>query len=363
MNRLYDQVCPPVSSGLVYHYGAPMTARALAEGSPLRASLSFVMNDRSEIETGRQVVQQYAEYRMGAERYGSPSGALEFEEGEVKRDLMRLADAWLPELRGLSDFGTPSDEPLSEGLLLLMVSTIAGSWMENNALYIACASTVRDKLSQWRAYGSCVMGLDASRTFELITTRSSADDDDAAAVEPRPPFTTPPAGESYLPGDLDASPSQDIRLTWRPVLYTDTDAVSIALGSLTSVIGEVFAASCRGEVSADDALTWSMQWYITTVGLIKDATFIEESEVRLVVAGAEERGAMVHVRQGPYGLAPYIEVLPTEVTDYPEYEPPLLRTVSLGPGVSETDERVLTYLLRGKRVSVERVAAPAIVDR
>lgn len=363
MNRLYDQVCPPVGSGLVYHYGAPMTAHAIALGSPLRAALSFVMNDRSEVETGRQVVQEYAEYRLHAEAYGSLGDDLELRESDTKRDLMRLADAWLPELRGLKDFGTPSDAPLSRATLLLLVSTIAGSWMENNALYIACASTVEDRLSQWRAYGSCVMGLDASRVFELITASPGSDDDDASSVEARAPFTTPPAGEHYLASDLDVTPSQDIRLTWRPVLYTDTDEVRASLASLTDVVGEIFAAACRGEVSADDALTWTLQWYITTVGLIKDATFIEESEVRLVVAGAEEQDALVHVRQGPYGLAPYVEVRPISVTGDLDIDPPLLRAVSLGPGVSETDERTLTYLLRGKRIGVRRIAAPAIVDR
>ncbi|MDT0164940.1 hypothetical protein Q9R32_05165 [Actinotalea sp. AC32] len=363
MNRLYDQVCPPIASGLVYHYGAPMTAHAIAFGSPLRAALSFVMNDRSEVETGRQVVQEYTEYRMRAEQYGSLGDDLELPEGEVKRDLMRLADAWLPDLRGLEDFGTPSDAPLSRAVLLLLVSAIAGSWLEDNALYIACASTVEDRLSQWRAYGSCVMGLDASRVFGPVSASPGKSDEDAAAVESRVPFTTPAAGERYMASDLEVTPSQEIRLTWRRVLYTNTDEVHASLASLTSAVGDVFAAACRGEVSSDDALAWAMQWYITTVGLIKDATFIEESEVRLVVAGAEERDALVHVRQGPYGLAPYIDLRPISVSDEPDLDPPLLRTVSLGPGVSETDERTLTYLLRGKRVSVNRIAAPAIVDR
>lgn len=362
MNRLYDQVCPPVAGGLVYHYGAPMTAHAIALGSPLRAALSFVMNDRSEVETGRRLVQEYTEYRLCSEQYGSLGDDLELVDGVVKRDLMRLADAWLPELRELEDFGTPSNLPLSRAVLLLLVGTIAGSWMESNALYIACASTVEDRLSQWRAYGSCVMGLDASREFELVT---AAPDSTAAAaiVKPRAALTTPADGEPYLPSELKIAPSHEIRLTWRPVLYTDTDEVRASLAGLADVVGDTFAAACRGEVSVEDALTWTLQWYITTVGLIKDRTFIEESEARLVVAGAEERDALVYLRQGPYGLAPYVQVQPISVTGDVDVDPPLLRTVSLGPGVSSADERTLTYLLRDKRVSVRRVAAPAIVDR
>jgi len=363
MNRVYDDVCPPIASGLVFHYGAPATAHALALGSPLRASLSFVMNDRSEVETGRDIVRQYTEYLMLAEGYGADGYALDLEDGEVKRDLMRLADAWLYELRGLKDFATPSDAPLSRAQLLLLVSTIAGSWMENNALYISCASTVDDRLSQWRAYGSCVMGFDASLALEPILASAASDSADASAVEPRPPFLTPPAGEPYLASDLVTSPSQEIRLIWRPVLYTDTDAVHAALARLANAVSDVFAAACRGEVKADDALAWTLQWYITTVGLIKDATFSEESEVRLVVAGAEERGALVHVRQGAYGLAPYIDVQPISTIADADLASPLLRSVSLGPGVTETDERVLKYLLRSKRIDVQRIAAPAILDR
>lgn len=360
-NAIFDGVCARAEGPVVYHYAVPATAHTVAYGSPLRAALTSVMNDRAEIETGQRVIAEYTRSRMAEEQREQDLFAHELPEGEVRDSLMRLADVWLYETRGLKDFREPTGQPLTQAQALLLIMTLGDSWLERNAMYVACASSVADRLSQWRAYGSCVMVLDAAIEFEPVFTEGVRDGDDAEATSVEG-HHAPPPGESFMASDAMYEPSTDVALAWRQVLYTGTPEIEKALHGLDVAIFQIFEAACQGEVAEAEAVTWAVQWYVTAVGLIKDQSFIEEAEVRLVVAGADEGRVVVKVRQGPYGLAPYVELRPLGGS-IDGLAPLFFKGVRLGPGVSSNDEQVLRYLLCKRSVHVDRIGAPAILDR
>ncbi|WP_275001718.1 hypothetical protein [Promicromonospora iranensis] len=371
-NSLFDAICPRALGPFVYHYAVPATAHAVAYGSPLRAALTSVMNDRAEIETGQRLISEYANARLAEEQdaVGVPLRLLP--ESAARTNFMRLTDLWLYELRGLDDVRQPTGVPLTPAQALLLIVTLGDHWLRGEAMYVACASTVPDRLSQWRAYGSCVMCLDVKVAFEPICIEGdiASTDEDIAGEDGRESPTRDAVVEGYHAPEPETSiaseqtnrPSSDIDLVWRNVLYTGTPELDEALHRLEASVFEVFAAACRGEVSESEAESWAIQWYLTMVGLVKDRTFIEESEARLVVAGSDERQAVVHVREGPYGLAPYIELRPLG-GGLDGMAPLFFCKTRLGPGVTENDEQVLRYLLEKRAVRVERIAAPAIVER
>lgn len=164
-----------------------------------------------------------------------------------------------------------------------------------NQFFTACASTVDDDLSQWRAYGgsggySIGLAIDPVAVWGI--------------VNPKVPG-----------GQPEMTPAWSSRFNglgqWKPVQYGHAEQ--------RQIIGRYLDSACQSAEEAmapetaperhDELLRISAGFLVIAATLCKNPGFEAEREWRVVVAdpGVD---ACIQFRPGPFGITPYVAVTP-----------------------------------------------------
>lgn len=162
--------------------------------------------------------------------------------------------------------------------------------------FAACASTVDDDLSQWRAYGG-------SGGYSIGPDIDSLDV--WGIVNPKVPDAPP-----------EMTPTWSSRFSglgqWRPVHYDHAEQI----GSMTRYLDS--ASQSAKEAMAEETsqerheelLRIHAGYLVISATLCKNPAFVAEREWRIVVAdpGVDD---CIRFRPGPFGITPYVALTPT----------------------------------------------------
>lgn len=214
-------------------------------------------------------------------------------------------------------------------------------------LFVACASTVGDSLSQFRAYGSYAVGLNAG--VPLRPVRDRIDEDHFG-------FSSP----------SDLSADMSTRNGWRPVLY-DTDRQLALVDRFLSYLDDRCNTWPRngqlddptdGEAFARDI---AASQFVAVAAHLKHPAFADEHEVRLFVQMSLANPA-VKIRDGRLGLTPYFAVEPDPGPGNEPQFATMLTGARIGPGLADPEaarEGLDMALSKfGLRFSVETLQIP-----
>lgn len=234
-----DLFHPPYpSEDLVWHYTNSSGLLGLLRSHTLWASSTEHMNDERELVYGRERVRADLETAL-ADHNGDSGSAQELSPETLLR-VRRFLDA-----------------------------------MEHAGLvFLACASTDGDSVSQWRAYGGeagYAIGLE-SRTPLALLARS------------------PPLNETSR---------RRPALCWRRITY-DSGQQHMMLDELV----KVFTIAFRKEHGLEDVVAFP---YWNVASLVKHEQFADEREVRMVVQVPEGVDAL-DFRASRFGLTPFVRL-------------------------------------------------------
>jgi len=233
--------------------------------------------------------------------------------GEIEYGAARIHERWAARR---SDFQNPGviEELLAEGAL-----------SRRQDLFVACASTDGDSLSQFRAYGSYAVGLRADIPLRARRDRSGEEDYG---------FSSPSDVEADLAADNG----------WRPVLYDRGEQDALIDAFLEHVASEVDSdvASWRTNVREDGEATDGAAFergviasqFITVAAHLKHEAFRDEKEVRLFAQLSLSNPA-VKVRAGRLGLTPFFVAEPNPGPDAQSELNSVLAAVRIGPGLPD----------------------------
>jgi hypothetical protein len=265
---IYELVLPPlVQSQLVWHYTDGAGLLGILQDGALRATSVLMLNDSVEFRHGADLI---------AQRW--PEVANGYAHGVHIGHLLHTAAAVLP--------------------------------MQD--LFVVCASTEGNSLSQFRAYGSYAIGLNPAMQLR-------------ARLPEGGPTDYPERGNDEIYADLAFEDG------WRPVRYLAVekqDHIDRLFAALERLCTEW--PSHPDTVGRANAL--AQVWYNQTVAYLKHEAFVDEREVRLTGnLNRDSRG--VKLRAARLGIAPYVEV---EVMPHPGMRRPRaapVREVRIGPGL------------------------------
>lgn len=148
-------------------------------------------------------------------------------------------------------------------------------------IFVVCASTENDSLSNWRAYsrlGGYSVGISRSKTLGVLTSGN-----------PLPLFDT-----------------VNNSIGWQDVNYDQDEQIS-ACGRLLRTMLQAIKKQPYDDAENDlDAYIYES--YATTIARMKHPTFADEREMRLFVSGHDfpPASGAVHHRAGRYGITPYL---------------------------------------------------------
>ena len=264
---------PPAGSEpeLVYHYAGVSGLKGIIEGRCLWASDVWYMNDAREALYGFDALER-------AIQAFAPATSIE-------SDVRQAALDRLAELENKEDFLHS---------------------------YIACLSTKRDDLSQWRAYGrprGFSIGFDRQTLQRLF-----------------PPFL-----------DFD-------RASYRVVTYKEDVQNGMLADTLRLMIGRVPTVAPAADAAG-------IAWLFILESLLlapsfKDKAFKDEDEIRLQVLHNPEAGpwSELKFRDGLTGLTPYVEL---SLRD-PDGKMSCLREIVVGPQANHAQAIRAAKLLVGR---------------
>ncbi|WP_146243629.1 DUF2971 domain-containing protein [Curtobacterium sp. MCBD17_008] len=272
------QVLPPkLRSGTIWQYTSTAGLLGILETGGLWVSSARTLNDSGEIEYGAARMHE----RWAARRS-------DFPDAEVIEEL------------------------LAEGAL-----------SRRQDLFVACASTEGDSLSQFRAYGSYAVGLRADIPLRVRRDRSGEE----------------AFGFSW-PSDVEADLTADNG--WRPVLYDRDEQDALIDAFLEHVARKVASnvASGRTTVTEDDEAADDTAFerevfasqFIAVAAHLKHEAFRDEKEVRLFAQLSLSNPA-VKVRAGRLGLTPFFVAEPNPGPDAESELDSVLTEVRIGPGL------------------------------
>jgi hypothetical protein len=261
-----DQVLPPrAGSDLVWHYTSAAGALGILQSGVLWLSAISVLNDAEEMQYGMRLIRERWESHQAYQRHGS---RLE--------PLLHWA----------------ADEPTDD-------------------LFVACASTSQRSLSQYRAYGSYSLGINAG-----VALKVKYDDQH---VE----FTTPSETEASI----------TLRNGWRPVQYEAGQQLEI-IDQLFDVLASSSEAAPETSFNdEDDAAMFNavVIAQITSVAaFLKHPDFAEENEVRLLGA-LDITNPAVNTRVSDLGMTAFVRAEPATVNEGGTF----LQSLTIGPGTPD----------------------------
>lgn len=173
--------------------------------------------------------------------------------------------------------GLQLTEPVRESLNVLLEEH--KERLITTGMYVLCASTARDSLSNWRAYadlGGYAVGLSRPQLLGVLTPQSEVPIYDAV----------------------------NRRLGWWKVFY-DRDSQIAACGwLLRAILLMKVGHQVQDHLRAD----FVREIFTTTIACMKHPTFSDEREVRLFVSGHDfpPSSRALQYRKGKYGVTPYL---------------------------------------------------------
>jgi hypothetical protein len=269
------EVLPPkVRNEQVWHYTSSAAVLGLLSTGGLWVSSARSLNDSGEIDYGSEIIMRRWESQR--ERFTS-------------KDLM--------------------DEFLE-----------AGYESRQQDLFVACASTEGDSLSQFRAYGSYAVGLNAGVPLRPVRDRTN---DDTFG------FSSP----------SDLSADMATRNGWRPVLYDlpgQLELVDHFFQYLDETINQ--APVSPHEEDPTEGLTFAREaaasQFLAVAAHLKHQAFADEHEVRLFAQMSLFNPA-VKIRDGRLGLTPYFAAEPDPGPGSEPQFRSMLTRVKIGPGLTD----------------------------
>ncbi|MFT2752665.1 hypothetical protein [Clavibacter sp. Sh2088] len=277
----------------LYHYTSAMGALGILSSNSLRATSVAMLNDTGEFSHGAAFI---------ASRWE-----------QVKDD---------PAFNGWQD-------AMSEFLLYIAQTTVSvGNY------YVCCASTEKNSLSQFQLYGSYVLHLDAA------------------------PFLRPRrvAEESQIKhtnrSEVSDLAAREQLFHWRRVRYSQRDQTHLADITIHRIYNvlEMFKGSADAEVDfaslQPTPLSMARDAYAEGACFMKHESFKDENEARYVVE-LEITDPAVHIRDGRYGLTPYVELVADCDANDANHKPTAMLTgAGLGPGNQVNDRRAARFGLK-----------------
>lgn len=193
-------------------------------------------------------------------------------------------------------------------------------WLEQpvneNAMFIVCASSAPDELTLWRNYGkgslSYAVGLDASMPLGLLVEENGDE-----------------SGQNIR--KMDA-------IRWSKVNYID-DPERLPVDVITEI------ESIKKSEDQGDQIVASSNLVQKVLALYKHSAFRDEREYRAAFQLDNLDGW--NFRSGSFGLTPYIELTPTSEWGAITTKPGLLpiREIRISPGASSRDLEAVRGLL------------------
>lgn len=280
---------PPVSkTETIWHYTTTAGLIGIVASDRIWATAVSVLNDVTELRYGLELAE---------------STHREFDQGA---DLHPLQSRFLYE-----------------------VEYAAKAALQNNAIFVACASRDGDDLGQWRGYaegGGYAIGLKAIGLCAVVS-----DDREPATWEHR-----------------------DLHVGWQRVLYDRAEQTDLLMS-----LWDFAAAITPAPGSEPGDPEWKLMLHTASsavtnaVALMKHPGFSGEMEVRHVFdATRHAKRGLLGFRPGPHGVTPFVELgtmprTPSYLTTTKDHAPLSLETVRVGPNQDQaTAEVSLTTLLR-----------------
>lgn len=267
-------------NGIVYHYTDESGLIAILESGGLRGTSHRHLNDESEIRYALNVAKDVV---------GSLSTTLFVNQSEVQEYAQAL---------------------------LVAIEEDLSSDTADEIIFVTCASSARDDLSQWRGYGNgggYALGIDASAVFKI----------------------------RGLPEDKEGGWNWSAIASWRKVVYRHQEQERLLEGLIRAaherrpqpLVGQDGhqSGSSRGYAQA---LIQHRSLFARALAFIKHPSFEAEEEVRLVTAVTR---TIAKHRSGKYGITPYVTLEPSDRATERKGSLPIESIVS-GPGVAKADD-------------------------
>lgn len=279
-NRLHVEYVLPakVESEQLWHYTSAVGALGILQSRSLQLGSVRMMNDKGELDFGLAKIEEHI--------------------GRFERRSSGLFDT------------------LQRILNLSRTRRI-------QTLYIGCASTARDSLSQIRGYGEYMLGINSAIALQLH----------------RP-------AQSEVPGLRDEADWKGTTVsTWRPVIYGHEEAaahIDKVLDIIVTNRQELLASNeeCQGfstDMAETEFLMRSAAAIVACAAFLKHPAFQDEKEVR-VLANVPVKSNAVSLRAGRFGIAPFVTVhAETREPRSVGEELSFLNAVRLGPGSSDPE--------------------------
>jgi hypothetical protein len=227
------------------------------------------------------------------------------------------------------------DDPAFSGwqeAMSAFLAFIAETTVSIGNYYVCCASTEKNSLSQFQLYGSYVLHLDAAPFLQAErTARYTAQ------------------AEGAPPQDKGKAAPETQFFHWRRVRYSQRDQTHLAditLQRLYNIL-EMFLGSPDQDADFtlldQRPLAMARDAYAEGACFMKHESFFNEHEARYVVE-LDILDPAIHVRDGRYGLTPYVDLVVDEVANASSGKASeLLLGVGLGPGDAISDRRAAIF--------------------
>lgn len=291
-----ELLAPRPDSDLLWHYTDAGGVLGILESKALRLSSVRMMNDSGEMSYGVEMIRSSLEKR---------------------RDARRIAPSIVTQIEGF----------------LERVSQSTDEW------FVACASTEKDALSQFRGYGGYAVAFNAGMALRAKMPERVEDE--------------------YFVDMNEINADESVEAGWRRVLYDPKD-VSEHIDRLLDVLVKQCTEwpSEDGYDSVPYAEALAIERVIVCAAFVKHRGFHEEQEVR-IFSRLPLSNSAIRLRPGRFGITPYIEA---EVDPRPDLDNPTLVTdIRVGP-VGANQASALYGVQRAVQKLGYRNLRPSAVD-
>jgi len=180
-------------------------------------------------------------------------------------------------------------------------------------LFVACASTIGDSLSQFRAYGSYAVGINVGVPLRAARKREDVDT------------------RIVTTSDLEADTA--LNNGWRPVLYTEVQKADLVdrFFRYLDGKGDAWPKADDGTDAASYEASVATSQFVAVAAHLKHEAFADEREVRLFAQMSLTNPA-VEVRDGRLGLTPFLIAQPDPGVDNAQPFQTMMNAARIGPG-------------------------------
>ncbi|SMQ58137.1 hypothetical protein SAMN06295909_0110 [Plantibacter sp. VKM Ac-1784] len=292
-----ELLAPRPDSDLLWHYTDAAGVLGILESRALRLSSVRMMNDSGEMSYGLLMIRR----RL-----------------EARRDAHQVDPAIVAQIEGFLGRAPQSTD----------------EW------FVACASTQKDALSQFRGYGGYAVAINAGMALRAKMPESRVED-------------------GYFVDMNEVDADESLEAGWRRVLYSGAEVkahIDRLLDVLVKQCDDWPGEDGHDSVSYAEAL--AVERVTVCAAFVKHHGFQEEREVR-IFSRLPLSNSAINLRVGRFGITPYIEA---EVNPRPGASiPTFLHDVRVGP-VGTDQASALYGVQRAAQKLGYNNLAPSAVD-